>query len=119
MSTDDERQLNVIHNLELDRNGISSNVSRIVKTDWMSEISFDDFHFLLASYLLPIDLQQLVRVSHMWHDKVRYDIQRFHLSDESFAWAKSFEDLSERASQILEDSPYLFFLANTDTPFLN
>mmetsp|Transcript_2023 Transcript_2023/g.2104 ORF Transcript_2023/g.2104 Transcript_2023/m.2104 type:complete len:618 (-) Transcript_2023:123-1976(-) len=116
MSTDDEMQLNVLHNLELDRNGLSSDVSRIVKTDWMSEISFDDFHFLLASYLLPIDLQQLVRVSHMWHDKVRYDIQRFHLSDESFAWAKSFEDLCKRASQILEDSPYLFFSANTDTP---
>ncbi len=113
MSTDDDRQ-HVIRNSELDQNGFSSDVSRIVMTDWMSEISFDDFHYLLASYLLPIDLQQLVRVSHMWHDKVRYDIQRFHLSDESFAWAKSFEDLSKRASQILEDSPYLFFSANTD-----
>lgn len=113
-------KLDVVDNLKSNQNELSSNLSSRVGTiDWMSEISFNDFHFLLGSYLLLIDLQQLVRVNHLWHDRVRYDLQRFYLSDTSFTWAKSFEDLSKRVGQILKDAPYLFVSNNLETSIEN
>ena len=78
-------------------------ITKPLDYDLLSGVVFDDFHFLLSKYLLPLDLQQLVRVNHFWHDKIRYDVQRFYISDEMFTWTKSFDDFRKLAEEVLND----------------